>query len=1261
MPIFFDTKSFEAVSGDDEPKDVSYEISEQETGVLESHKVYLATSETQSISKAKRFGCFLFGHILAFFKQTIGSAIFLKKASTGRQVIAITVKEGSGGKETLTKIAEYNKSVISGKKYEVACKELGSDRLKLLKEAADLGHPKATFDLAMILKENGESYDAIECLEKIAVKEIPVGIEASFQLGLLYDQLGKTEDAIKHFERFRSHQTDLRTTDLKSNEKLDANLEKSKEILGKCYLKEGVRLQEGGDRYEAIRIFKKCVDLGNQDSFLHIGKCYLSLGEIKEAKAAFEKIAHQRTPAGAKAAFELGQLEFGEAKIKWLRLAYKNGNIESKSALKEALTEEGEKLSKKTFYDSRSAAAAKKQSEEYFKEAYDLGDVSAGLELGWIQYGATNFPEAIKHFEEAAYHPSSKQGEAALTLGRFYLFGMGGLKVDHEKALGYFEQANGLGLRIPEKYSDEIVEQALKFEKATPPDIAKAKRYLEKAVSYRNAKAMMHMARFHLEGLGGVTQDPNEALRLLDRAEFYGAKIPEEIAKDLYESFTEYERVYPSDLLNTRRLLDAAVKFGNPDAIKKKGICLLEGKLYPKDAMAGLALIEQANKLGKPPLFGQRRILVKCALEFEKETPPASDKAKLFLDRLVAIGMPKTYELFIDELYTKAYELAYKSPTDPAKARHLFERSASLGHADAAFELYKMYKNGLGGPADLIKAEQFEKQYVEGKLKALSDKISEIGATKVAESFHDLVVQVAVDYESEIPPASDKAKLYLDKVSVLGIANGEEIFAQTLYRHAHVMRYQSPLDLDKARHLFERSANLGFHLSAFEMYKMCKAGIGGAVDLVKAEQFEKQHIEGELKDLAETISELGLDDAQRAAGFEICLLYENEVPPATDKTKLYLDKVTSLGIPNASELLAKKLYDQAFNFRYKSPLNLDKARQLFERSALLGSKDGAFEASVMCKRGLGGPADLTKGAQFEKLYVEAQLKELSTRFSKMGTVHAIGPNIPRVEASMISGVYAPEVKAAHEKFSESLRKEGVLSATESLPYYDPTEGACAGMTTELLVDALAADPAEPRSATIRRLTQARQGRPGVTATALQSVIGGLYERPSTATHTHHFTVVPGAPLPAGTPDVLTRIRDHAAHHHHLSRAYGIHNAKLTPVTEMGIPGTKTDKECIEELMKPHHKDGLYKMIITTGSMSAKTGRNSGHAIAVLKENGKLRVCDPSYVYDLEAGTDTMNIPEAVSEYLKEAWPFPPHNNHQIAFFYVEKQAATLTP
>lgn len=140
------------------------------------------------------------------------------------------------------------------------------------------------------------------------------------------------------------------------------------------------------------------------------------------------------------------------------------------------------------------------------------------------------------------------------------------------------------------------------------------------------------------------------------------------------------------------------------------------------------------------------------------------------------------------------------------------ESQASLGDAEAQYQLALRYKNGVDAPKNLPKAIQlFTKAAEQNHAKALND----IGILYIRGT------GVSQDYQ--------KAYSYLEKAASLGLDTGVFNFAlmYELGQGAHQ-------DYNKAYSLYEQAANLGNKQALFKLGRFNYTGLGREVDFVKA-------------------------------------------------------------------------------------------------------------------------------------------------------------------------------------------------------------------------------------------------------------------------------------------------------------------------------------------------------------------------------------------------------------------------------------------
>ena len=121
------------------------------------------------------------------------------------------------------------------------------------------------------------------------------------------------------------------------------------------------------------------------------------------------------------------------------------------------------------------------------------------------------------------------------------------------------------------------------------------------------------------------------------------------------------------------------------------------------------------------------------------------DYAKAFaiLERAAEAGYA-TAEVMVGTYH----EMGFKSvvPSDPARARRLYRRAAEKGNSGAQYNLGRMLRGGLGGPAD--PAEAYLRQRLAVLCSPLRNRVAEVQASQLAQEF-DAATCAELDAKAE--------------------------------------------------------------------------------------------------------------------------------------------------------------------------------------------------------------------------------------------------------------------------------------------------------------------------------------------------------------------------------------------------------------------------------------------------------------------------------------------------------------------------------
>lgn len=134
------------------------------------------------------------------------------------------------------------------------------------------------------------------------------------------------------------------------------------------------------------------------------------------------------------------------------------------------------------------------------------------LLLGHSQIRESNSIAAVPFFKMAAEKGSI---EAQYILGIFYENGQGGLTQDKERAINYFKLAARQGYTKAQgrvgTYYDQYYDDGGRDLESLKKNTEKARAYYELAAQQGEATSQCNLAVFYEQGLGGLTQDYNEA------------------------------------------------------------------------------------------------------------------------------------------------------------------------------------------------------------------------------------------------------------------------------------------------------------------------------------------------------------------------------------------------------------------------------------------------------------------------------------------------------------------------------------------------------------------------------------------------------------------------------------------------------------------------------------------------------------------------------------------------------------------------------
>ena len=296
------------------------------------------------------------------------------------------------------------------------------------------------------------------------------------------------------------------------------------------------------------------------------------------------------------------------------------------------------------------------------------------LPVAFALFDHGRWDEALDEFKVAYrklphYHGGD---EAALALGKIYLFGLGE-RSDPVEAVAWLKKVT--------QGRFDVTRQTPRFYPAEPE---------------RNTamgEAAMLLAQIYSSGRGAVAKDPEAARKYFEKA-FYFGHIPAATAlgdiyyngvdrpKDLKKAFTWYRKAAvfqhaPADVALARMYATGEAAGG-------------------ADPVTALAWYAQAAKLNHP------QALQALAIAFDRgEGVVANPAVALNLYKRAAVAGDPAAQSAIGTYF---YEGAGGMPRDLAVARRWFERAAMAGDVDGMFNLAVMQAKGEGGGVDRVRA-----------------------------------------------------------------------------------------------------------------------------------------------------------------------------------------------------------------------------------------------------------------------------------------------------------------------------------------------------------------------------------------------------------------------------------------------------------------------------------------------------------------------------------------------------------------------------
>lgn len=279
-------------------------------------------------------------------------------------------------------------------------------------------------------------------------------------------------------------------------------------------------------------------------------------------------------------------------------------------------------------------------------------------------------------------------------MAQLYLHGSSAVAVNEPKAIELFQQAYDKG----SKYSAYCLGQIYQYGLAdTKVNIPAAVKWYGKGVDGCDQESMLALAAIHLSDSEEYAKQHNvqKGLQLLERA---GLLHNAEAYSRLGVIYIYGNGVTKDDEQGYQYLLKAA-EYGSVSGRAALGHVLMNGIGCEADKKEGVRYLEEAADAGHGAaayeLFSyylgteNRPVSLEKAMKYLELAGKESNEAAYY-----SLGY---YYYYGNQYIKKNYE----------QARIYMEKAAELGVVDAYSFLSEFYRNGIGGPKDLQRAEEY--------------------------------------------------------------------------------------------------------------------------------------------------------------------------------------------------------------------------------------------------------------------------------------------------------------------------------------------------------------------------------------------------------------------------------------------------------------------------------------------------------------------------------------------------------------------------
>jgi TPR repeat protein len=490
------------------------------------------------------------------------------------------------------------------------------------------------------------------------------------------------------------------------------------------------------DLQKAIGYYREASDAGDIDARLALAELYeTGNGVARDTQTAIALYQELAEAGSAEALARLGALDAAsgnwESAIAWYEKAAAAGSIDATLTLARA-HQDGNgvqpDMAKAIGYYTQAAEAGSAQAMMALADAYGDGngvakdsvaaeqwrsravssdDPAAAVIRGDTAYAAEDYSRALTEYLTAA---DAGVAHAMGVVGSFYMYGIGMESPDIQKAIEYLTRGaalgdadsmislaalygNGNGVAADPVRAFELVSAAAEAGSAGgyyavgvahefgigtggDADLATALEAFRKSADLGHAEALARVARFTLNGMGGLEANKPEALALYARAAELGSDSAMlQLGLDAY---------YADDYATAKHWFEEAGKLGNRDALYRSGELYAYGLGVTKDDTVATKYYRRAAEWGQTDAMFSLGIAYQYGAGVEK----SADEAVGWYRR--------AYKATGSGYYLRYAGEAYETFERYDEAMSAYREAVDLKDREAMLNIGKLYQSGRG-------------------------------------------------------------------------------------------------------------------------------------------------------------------------------------------------------------------------------------------------------------------------------------------------------------------------------------------------------------------------------------------------------------------------------------------------------------------------------------------------------------------------------------------------------------------------------------